>query len=299
MVAAVLAALLLPVALGQAEQPAGQGAVDLVDVGFAGPESMLHDVSADIYLVSNVNGSPAEPDGNGFISRVSPQGEVTELRWIDGESEGVDLDAPKGMALAGDTLYVADIKNVRMFDRESGEQTGSVEIAEASFLNDVAAADNGGVFVTDMGVGPDFQPTGTAAVYHVGVDGTVAKVISMADLGRPNGVVATGLGSLVVVTFDTPGSIIRVVSGEASNVQEMTAGGFDGIVALDGGDLLVSSWSASAVLRVEPDGTATPVVEGVEGPADIGFDAGRRLVLIPQLRSNRVQIVPLPETQPQ
>ncbi|MEX2542723.1 MAG: SMP-30/gluconolactonase/LRE family protein [Trueperaceae bacterium] len=296
----LIVAPLVAAALAQDAAPGGAGTIELADAGFLGPESMLHDEQADVYLVSNVNGAPSEADGNGFISRVSPDGEVLELRWIDGEADGVELDAPKGMALAGNTLYVADITNVRMFDRESGEQTSSVAIPDTTFLNDAAPAEDGGVFVTDTAVGPDFQPAGTAAVYHVSEDGTVRQVIASPDLGGPNGVLATGPNSLVVVTFDTPGRIIRIDDGEISESQEMSAGGFDGVLALpDSDDLLVSSWSASAVLRVEPDGSSTAVVEGVEGPADIGYDANRQQLLIPQLQGNTVLIVPLGEAQQQ
>jgi hypothetical protein len=286
--AALVGLALLPLALGQPS-------IELADAGFMGPESMLHDVAEDVYLVSNINGMPTGVDGNGFISRVSREGEVLELRWIDGASEGIELDAPKGMAIAGDTLFVADITNVRMFDRSTGEQTGSVAIPGSFFLNDVADAGDGGVYVTDTAVGPDFQPAGDGSVYHVSGDGTLRQAIASPDLGQPNGAVATGPDSFVVVTFGDPGLIIRVANGEIEDSQELSAGSFNGVVALDGGDLLVSSWTAAAVLRVTPDGAALPVVERVEGPADIGFDEGRGRVLIPLLQSNEVRIVTLPE----
>ena len=285
--------LLLAIAL--ASSAWSQDRVELSDAGFLGPESVLHAEGADVYLVSNVNGMPGEADGNGFISRVSPNGEVLELRWIDGEAEGVELDAPKGMAIADGTLYVADIHSVRMFDSETGEPTGSVTIEGSDFLNDVAPAPDGGVYVTDTGVGADFQPTGNAAVYHVSSDGTFQQVIASPELGGPNGVITTADGDILTVSFGTPGNIIRVSNGEISESTEMTAGGFDGVVELEGGDLLVSSWSESAVLRISPDGSATPVVEGVEGPADIDYDAGRNQILIPLLQSNNVLFVPLEE----
>ena len=76
--------------------------IEVTDAGFSVPESMLHDGVADVYLVSNINGSALEADGNGFISRVAPSGEVLELKWIDGEAEGVTLNGPKGMAIVGD-----------------------------------------------------------------------------------------------------------------------------------------------------------------------------------------------------
>ena len=70
--------------------------------------------------MANINGAAAEKDGNGFISRVSPQGVVLDLKWIDGASPGVTLHAPKGMAIVADTLFVTDIDCIRRFHRVTG-----------------------------------------------------------------------------------------------------------------------------------------------------------------------------------
>ena len=101
----------------------------LEGVGFRTPESVLYDPKADLYLVANIHGDPSARDGNGFISRVSPEGQVVALKWIDGQAEGVTLNAPKGMALTGERLFVADIDVVRVFDRNNGAPLA--EIAKA------------------------------------------------------------------------------------------------------------------------------------------------------------------------
>ena len=72
------------------------------DVGFSTPESVIHDPLTDRYLVSNINGSPLETDDNGFISLVADDGTVLNLKWIDGATDSVTLNAPKGMAVVGD-----------------------------------------------------------------------------------------------------------------------------------------------------------------------------------------------------
>ena len=70
--------------------------------GFSTPESVLHDDRSDVYLVSNVNGSPTDKDDNGFISRITPEGEIENLKWIDGALGDVTLHAPKGMAIVAE-----------------------------------------------------------------------------------------------------------------------------------------------------------------------------------------------------
>ena len=61
------------------------------------------------------------------------------------------LNAPKGMALRGDTLFVADIDILRMFNRRTGAPLGGVDVAErgATFLNDVAVGPDGSLYITD------------------------------------------------------------------------------------------------------------------------------------------------------
>src|SRR5688572_30735368 len=67
------------------------------------PESVLLDSKNNVLYVSSIDGSPDAKDGNGFISQVALDGKVKNLKWATG------LDAPKGMGLYKDNLYVADV----------------------------------------------------------------------------------------------------------------------------------------------------------------------------------------------
>lgn len=263
--------------------------------GFATPESVLYDRGADIYLVSNINGAPTAADDNGFISRVRPDGTVESLKWIDGARPDVTLNAPKGMAISGDTLYVADITSVRMFDRRTGAPTGSVTIVGSTFLNDAAAGPDGSVYVTDSGLKPDFSPSGTDAVYRIDQNNALSTVAKGPQLKNPNGIAVLPDGRLVVVTFTQTGDWYKLTrSGAIQDARRLPAGQLDGVEVAPGGALLVSSWAASAVYRVAPDGQATVIVPNVKSPADIGYDARRNRVLIPLFNDNQVQISPLP-----
>lgn len=122
----------------------------LSEVGFLTPESVVFDKRRDVYFVSNINGGPLDKDGNGFISKVTPQGQLT-LKFIDGSLEGIDLDAPKGMTIAGDILYVADIDSIRKFDAISGKQLGSISVPGATFLNGLSTGEKGKIYASDSG----------------------------------------------------------------------------------------------------------------------------------------------------
>jgi sugar lactone lactonase YvrE len=262
------------------------------DAGFATPESVLYDAGADVYLVANINGKPAEADDNGFISKLAPDGTVAELKWIDGSKPDVKLDAPKGMAISGDILWVADITVVRKFDAKTGAPKGEVKVPGATFLNDVTAADGGGIYVGDTGFDAKFEPSGTDAVYHIGKDGKVKALVKNKDLGRPNGLTAAG-GSVWVVTFGS-GEIYEVTAkGEKKAGVKLPKGQLDGCAAKADGELLVSSWEGKVVYAGKPGGEWKAVLSDVEAPADIGLDSKRNVLLVPQFNANAVILLPL------
>lgn len=268
------------------------------DVGFATPESVLHDPVSDVYLVSNINGSPTGVDGNGFISRLAPDGDVLELKWIDGEAEGVTLDAPKGMAVIGDTLYVADITHIRFFHRETGEPQGEIEIPGASFVNDLAAGRDGRLIVSDTGVvfgDGGAEDTGTAAVYVIDPEGELTRVASGPELERPNGVVdGLAYDGPVVVPFGGDTVYALDEDGTRLDLATLPAGGLDGVVETGDGRLLVSSWGGGAVYAIDPSGGVDQVADGLPAPADIGYDAGRGVILVPLFNDDAVVFVPVP-----
>ena len=268
----------------------------VVEGGLMTPESALHDPTADVYLVSNINGNPSAKDGNGFISRIAPDGTIRDLKWIDGAREGVTLNAPKGMALRGNTLLVADIDAIRLFDRASGKATGTWTIEGATFMNDVAVGADNVVYATDTGIdlsSGEPKPTGTAAVYRFDASGKPAAIARGEQLQGPNGVLA-GPDGLTVVEFMS-NRVLRVApDGTVSPRFSLPQGGLDGAVRLQDGSLLVSSWEGNVVYRVDPQGKAEAFVQNVPGPADLGVDAKRGRLLIPQFTENRLRIVPLP-----
>jgi sugar lactone lactonase YvrE len=292
----------LALTLGCAEEapvePADPGTVEeagpvTLSEGFSTPESVLYDAEHDVYYVSNISGGPLEENGQGYISRITASDRNVESRWIDGESEEVTLNAPKGMALVGDELWVSDITTVRRFDRQSGASRGEIRIEGAMFLNDLAAADGNEAYVSDSGLrasADGFEPTGTDAVYRIGRDGSVERIASGQDLNRPNGL-AVRNSEVWVVTFGAD-ELYRLDDGAKADVQNLPAGSLDGLVVLDDGSVLVSSWEAGAVFRGR-DGSFETVIENIDSPADIGYDTRRNLVLVPHFMDDQISIHPL------
>jgi sugar lactone lactonase YvrE len=257
--------------------------------GFATPESVLYDEAGDRYLVSNINGNPSDADGNGYISVLSPDGQVTTPKWIAGGANHAKLDAPKGLGIAQGVLYVADITTVRKFDLKTGAPKGDIPVQGATFLNDIATGADGKVYVTDTGVkatANGMEPTGTDAVYVID-KGKVKPLAKSKELGGPNGVLATDKGPLVV-TFGSGEAYRLEKDGKRAEVTKLPEGGLDGIVAV--GDLLyISSWKGSAVYKGKLGGTFEVAIPNVKSPADIGYDKKRNRILVPHFTEDTVE----------
>ena len=82
--------------------------------GFKAPESVLLDSQRNVLYVSNVAGEANAKDGVGFISKVSPDGKMIEAEWVKG------LNAPKGLVMDGDKLYVLRRRPIGRVDVNKG-----------------------------------------------------------------------------------------------------------------------------------------------------------------------------------
>ncbi len=275
--------------------PPAPGATKVMAVaGFSTPESVLHDSTQDIYFVSNINGSPTAKDGNGFISRVRPDGAIENLKFIEGGRAGVTLNAPKGLAVLGDTLWVADIDMVRAFNARTGVVIDSVKLDSAVFLNDVAIAPTGAIYITDTGirfddVGNVLHP-GPDRVFRIGPDRKVTVAARGDSLGWPNGITVDAAGRrFIIVAFGAAKTVLSWKPGDkTAHTIAKGAGGFDG-VEVAGSRILVSSWTDSTVSAYET-GQEVKVITGVPTPADIGYDVKRNRVLVPIFSGNRVEV---------
>jgi len=267
--------------------------------GFSSPESVLHDSTQDIYFVSNINGSPTAKDGNGFISRVTAEGAVANLRFIEGGKNGVILNAPKGMALTGDTLWVTDIDAVRAFDARTGAPLDSVSLSTlaAVFLNDITATPSGALYITDTGIRFDdvgnVLHRGPDKLFRIGPDRIATVALRGDSLGWPNGIALDPVGKrFIIVQLGGKSVLAWKPEDRAPSVVATGAGGFDGVVVV-GNRILVSSTTDSTVSSYET-GKQVRLISGVPGAADIGYDGKRNRVLIPVVAGNRVEIWQLP-----
>ncbi len=272
------------------------------------PEAVRYDSAADVYYVSNWNEGPASAlDNNGFISRVRPDGAVDRMRFIAGGANGVTLHAPRGMAIAGDTLWAADADAVRGFDRRTGAPVAAVSFAayDPGFLNDVAVGPDGALYVTD---------TGRNRIYRI-AGRTITVAAADSALGAPNGITWDAAGRRFVVVPFGGAHVIRAWRPAAGapaaraaaarvvldTIGESGGAQFDGVEVLAGAGgprvLVASQADSSLHLFTGAAGgrlTGRPVVRLAGRPADIAVDTRRGRVAVPYVARNRVEIWQLP-----
>lgn len=279
----IVAALSLLLAAGLHSTADAEPAVQWETSGFKTPESVLPVPAEGFAYVSNVAGQPLDKDGNGFISKISlADGKIIALEWAKG------LDAPKGMALAGGKLYVSDVDKLVEIDVKSGAILAKYEAPGSVFLNDLAADDNGHIYVSD---------SSTSTIWRF-AGGKLEKWIEGPELKFPNGLHVQG-DKLIVAAWGAPGTSAQ--KSEASNLIEIAiadkkvsnlgdgtpVGNLDGIEP-EGDDFIVSDWVAGKVFRIAKSGKANLLLTLTQGTADIGYVPAEKLLIVPLMMSDKV-----------
>ena len=247
--------------------------------GFEQPESIVYDSGRDVFYVSNVAGEPNAKDGVGYISRLAADGSVQEAQWVTG------FDAPKGIVLAGDMLYVSDVDRLVAVDLESGEISGSWPAEGAVFLNDTAIDSAGRVYVSD---------TMTNRVYVLDGD-SVSVWLEDEALAHPNGlevqdgklfVAAWGKDIQDDLTTKEPGRLLSVdletkaitPVGDGPGV-----GNLDGIEPDGAGGWLTTDWIAGGLHRIDADGKAEEILDLGQGSANLEYLPDQKLAIVPMM----------------
>ncbi len=269
-------------------------------VGFSSPESAIYDASQHVWFVSNVAGQPGAKDHNGFISRLKDDGSIDSLHFIKSGVAGAVLDAPKGLALHGDTLWVADIDVARAFDTRSGRPLATVDFAplHALMLNGAAVGPDGHVYFTDTAIETANGQTKHVApdkIFEIGANHQPRIAVQDSAMEGADGISWDANRNAFLVVGFTGKAITAWRPGESS-VQRVTTGPgkFDGCFVLPDGRALVSSWADSS-LYVLSGASLTRVVSGtLPAPADLHVGEGGTRIAIPLLNSNEVVFYTMP-----
>lgn len=240
------------------------------DAVFKVPESVLYDAERQVLYISNIEGTePWGKDGAGSIGKLALDGTIIEVEWVDG------LDAPKGMGMIGNRLYVTDIHDVVTINIEKGEIVERFTVPDAGTINDLSVAEDGTIYITDS----------TQGIVYKLINGKLSKVVE--GRTRLNGV----LHSQGELLFVDDGALYSVdEDGTASEIGGGMEGRTDGIERVDEDSWLVSCWQGT-VYYVTRDGDVTLLLDRrptETSAADLGYDPVNQIAYFPGFWKNTV-----------
>lgn len=258
--------------------------------GFSSPESTI--VNKNDLYISNVGKElkPTLKDGDGFISKLDINGNIKELHFIDG------LNAPKGMGIVGNTLFVADIDTLRGFDLSTKKEVFNVVFEGVNFLNDITVKDSNTLFIGASDTSAIYEVNISNKSYKKLMDFTVANGLFYED-----GILYTAqLGSTTQNMFDGKGKLYKIDLKDNNKLTQL--GTFEGV--LDGvhkveNKVYVSDWGnsqKSGIIRVYDLQTKKESVLEAElfmGAADFWIDEKSKKVFMPQMIGGKVTIFDL------
>lgn len=233
------------------------------------PESVYFDGKNKVLYVANIDGTPDGKDGKGSIGKVGLDGKIINVDWVSG------LNAPKGMALVKNMLWVADVDELVVIDITSGKVVKKISVPNSTFLNDVAASPDGTIYVSDSDKKTVIKVKNDKPEYL------------LENLKGPNGLYVLN-NTLYVLDAGTLNKVgaDRKLTKIAEGMHEDT----DGIENVSGNDFIVSCWSGF-IYYVKGDGSTELLLDTSaqkSNTADIGYDAKNKIVYVPTFFKNSV-----------
>jgi sugar phosphate isomerase/epimerase len=260
---------------------------------FDAPDQVTWHAPSKTWFVSNLGGGISlARDGYGWITRLNADGKVINPRWID------NLDAPSGMVLTDKLLYVCDRDGVYEIDIEQEKINIMYPIKGGEFINDIAMAKNGDLYVSDF-----FRNT----IYKLPKKGRKAEVFVQGDeLESPDGLYVEG-NELIIASWgviNDTASFGTSKKGEVLSVNLKTkkitkliselseVGNLEGITKA-GEHYFISDWASGEILKVSKHGGREVFMSGLKHPTDPDYAKGINTLAFPQHGTNQVLFIKL------
>jgi hypothetical protein len=271
------------ISMAQAQPPVKE------TTGFHHPES-VYQSGKNLYVADIGEAmSPVAKDGDGFIGRVDlSTGELADAHFLPVDGK---LNAPKGMAMNGNTLYVADVDRIVGFDVVSRKQVAEIVIKGTGFLNDLVSED--GILYASA--------TDNGKIYAVDLKTFRYEALPVDSIAGANGLyyVDHKLYCVSIGNWSHPDGTVYVIDLRGYKMEKLTdyKGLLDG-VALVGNTLYFSDWGKDQKGLLLVMDLPTKVVKALpgafSGPADFTISKDRRYFIIPEMLQGKILYRPLP-----
>ena len=238
------------------------------DTVIAVPESVLPNFKKKILYVSLIDGGAWDADGKGGVAVLDMAGKVVNNNWVTG------LNAPKGLGMFGNKLYVADLNEVVVINIKKGKVDKKIAIDGASGLNDITVTDKGVVFVSD---------SKTARIWRLEND---LPILYLENMKGVNGLKAVqdDLFILSGRNFIKAGADKKLTT-----IVELPQYG-DGLEPIGNGDFVATAWSGY-IFYIYANGKFETLLDShLEkiNTADIGYDPIKKIVYVPTFNAKKI-----------
>ncbi len=252
--------------------------------GLKTPESVIQAQDGRIF-VSEIN--EFGKDGDGQISVIDQNGKLSIF--------AIGMDDPKGMAIIGDDLYVADKTRILKVAPDGNWKVFAAADAfpaAPQFFNDLERDLQGNyLYVSDSG---DLEKGG--AIYRISLDGQVETVIDHSQDERilaPNGLLMDDSGD-VLLFVDFSSGVLYSFNMKTRALTDLAEGfgGADGLVHHPNNLMYVSDWKNGKVYSVLHDEVKL-VKDGFQAAADIALTTDGKYILVPDMKAGELVWVPV------
>lgn len=256
---------------------------------FDAPDQCTWHAQSKSWFVSNLGGGISlEKDSYGWITRLDEKGNVVEPFWI-GLTER--MHAPSGMIANEKYLFVCDREGVHQIDIAQRKITNFYPIKEGKFINDIAIAKNGDLYVSDFFGNRIYRLPQKSRVSEVWmetdrletpdglfIDGDKLIVACWGVLSEPGTFNTSKKGDLLQIDLNT--KKIEIIAKEIGNLEGITKAG---------NYYFITDWAAGKLLKVQAEsGVVTELLSGLKNPTDPGYAKELGILSFPQHTGNQV-----------
>lgn len=260
--------------------------------GFNHVESVTSD-GKNIY-VADIGAAlnPAAKDGDGKIIKLDKKEAIIDAVFVK-----ETLNAPKGLAINNEILFVNDIDRLVAFDINSGSKLYEIDFSAASsFLNDIAVWDNKTLYVSATDKSKLFKVDLVSKSFsEIKTDQMIAGINGLFCHKKASRIYVNGFGS-----DNQPNGVVGYVNLKDNTFHKVTQmeGFYDGIF-IHKDVLYVSNWMAfekkGVVLAMgiyNQNGTKVRKIntgEPIAGPAD--FTIVNDQLIVPAMLSGEIHFI--------
>jgi DNA-binding beta-propeller fold protein YncE len=262
---------------------------------YARPESFILDPDTGAYYVSNVSKfGETEAANDGYITKLDKDLNIVEQKFIQGTDKD-KLNDPKGLAIIGDTLWVADNKVMHAYDKTTGKTIARISLQElgARSLNGLDVGPDGLLFVSD-------DMSSIIFTINTKENNTPEVFMKGPELSSPNGLYWDDAAKLLYVACWAGSKVLKIDLEHTVTTYVADANKLKNLDGLDGdgkGNLYLSDFTKNTIWRITPEGRLELVTDKVTTPADIHVDRAHKRLLIPEMSANKTSTYNLAEEQ--